>query len=117
VFADAGCLILPSRFEPWAVVVHEAAAAGLPVICSRACGASTRLVLDGHNGAVVTPGDASGLAQAFARIHRADDGTRAEMSRASEALAQQYSPRQWADRLLRRIPGLRAQIGLPADPA
>lgn len=114
VFADAGCLVLPSRFEPWAVVVHEAAAAGLPVICTRACGASTRLVLDGYNGVVVSPGNVSGLAQAFARIHRADDRTRAAMSRASESLAQQYSPRLWAERLLRRIPELRAQIGLPA---
>ena len=55
VFARAGCLVLPSRHEPWAVVIHEAASAGLPVVCTRACGASTRLVLDGLNGAVVSP--------------------------------------------------------------
>lgn len=116
LFAEAGCLVLPSRFEPWAVVIHEATAAGLPVVCSRACGASTRLVLDGYNGAVVTPGDAPALAHALARIHRADDDQRRAMSAASSSLALQYSPQQWARRLLTRIPELRTAIGLPPTP-
>ena len=50
VLERAGCLVLPSRFEPWGVVVHEAAAAGLPIVCTPVCGAATRLVLDGYNG-------------------------------------------------------------------
>jgi glycosyltransferase involved in cell wall biosynthesis len=116
VFADAGCLVLPSRFEPWAVVIHEAAAAGLPVVCTRACGASTRLVLDGYNGVVVTPGDPTALAAALVRVHSAGDHERRAMGAASEALALQYSPQQWAERLLGRIPELRALVGLPATP-
>ncbi len=35
VFTQSGCLVLPSLFEPWGVVLHEAAAAGLAVICTR----------------------------------------------------------------------------------
>ncbi|HEX6568379.1 MAG TPA: glycosyltransferase, partial [Acidimicrobiales bacterium] len=54
----SGCLVLPSRFEPWGVVVHEAVTAGLPVVCTWVCGAASRLVLDGYNGAVVSPDDA-----------------------------------------------------------
>ena len=34
VLQDAGCLLLPSRFETWGVVVHEAIASGLAVICT-----------------------------------------------------------------------------------
>lgn len=47
---NAGCFILPSTYEPWALVLHEFAAAGLPIICSDACGASTFFVEHGYNG-------------------------------------------------------------------
>lgn len=116
VFEQAGCLVLPSRFEPWAVVIHEAAAAGLPIICTRVCGASTRLVLDGYNGVVVTPDDAGALAGAFRRIHRASDAERLAMGRASGSLALQYSPQRWARNLLGRLPDLREQVGLTPAP-
>ncbi|HUR30984.1 MAG TPA: glycosyltransferase family 4 protein, partial [Saprospiraceae bacterium] len=38
---------LPSYKEPWGVVIHEMAAAGLPLITSDVCGASTRFLKDG----------------------------------------------------------------------
>jgi glycosyltransferase involved in cell wall biosynthesis len=116
VVGRAGCLVLPSRFEPWAVVIHEAAAAGLPVVCTWVCGASTRLVLDGYNGAVVSPDDVAGLAAGLERISTAGDGERAAMGRASSLLAQQLTPERWASNLLRRMPGLRADAGLPPAP-
>ena len=34
VFTEAGCLVMPSVFEPWGVAIHEATSAGLPVICT-----------------------------------------------------------------------------------
>ena len=52
---SARCLILPSRFEQWGVVIHEATAAGLPIISSHACGAVTTFVRDGVNGYIVPP--------------------------------------------------------------
>jgi glycosyltransferase involved in cell wall biosynthesis len=116
VMARAGCLVLPSRFEPWAVAIHEAAAAGLPVICTWVCGASTRLVLDGYNGAVVSPDDAGGLAAALARIATAGDTERAAMGRASSMLAQQLTPERWAANLLGRLPALRSDAGLLPAP-
>lgn len=116
VFAQAGCLVLPSRFEPWAVVVHEAAAAGLPIVCTWVCGASTRLVLDGYNGVVMSPGDPEALATALTRISSATAAERQAMGQGSSALALQYSPERWADNLLRRIPGLRSAAGLLPEP-
>jgi glycosyltransferase involved in cell wall biosynthesis len=115
VVARAGCLVLPSRLEPWAVVVHEAVSAGLSVICSRACGASTRLVLDGYNGVVVTPGDESGLARALSRISRSSDDEQRAMSAASRSLSLQFSPQRWARLLLSRVPALREEIGVVGD--
>ncbi len=116
VLARAGCLVLPSRLEPWAVVVHEAVSAGLPVVCTRACGASTRLVLDGYNGAIVNAGDAASLARALARISTANSSDRRAMGAASQMLSRQFTPARWASMLLSRVPELRQEVGL-ASPA
>lgn len=112
VFARAGCLVLPSRYEPWAVVIHEATSAGLPVVCTRTCGASTRLVIDGFNGAVVSPGNVVGLSRALARISAAPAARRRAMGEASELLSRQYTPARWASLLVSRIPELRSELGL-----
>ncbi len=109
----AGCLVLPSRFEPWGVVVHEATAAGLPVLCTSVVGAAGRLVLDGYNGVVVPPGDADALARGLLRLSRASDRRRAEMAVASRSLARQFTPGRWASHLLDRIHDLRDLVGLP----
>jgi glycosyltransferase involved in cell wall biosynthesis len=113
VFADAGAFVLASRFEPWGVVVHEAAAAGLPVVATEACGATSRLVLDGYNGYVVPSESPSGLSAGLVRIHHATDEGRRSMGAASTMLARQYTPERWAATLLQRIPDLRARVGLP----
>lgn len=116
VFERAGCLVLPSRFEPWATVIHEAAAVGLPVVCTRACGASTRLVLDGYNGVIVSPGNVDALTGALGRIHGLSDQERRAMGVASTSLARQHTPERWARTLLDRIPDFRAHVGLPPTP-
>lgn len=116
VFERAGCLVLPSRFEPWAVVAHEATAAGLPVVITRVCGASTRLVLDGYNGVVISPDSIPALVGGLLRIHKATDDERAAMGRRSELLALQYTPERWATNFLGRIPDLRALAGLEPNP-
>lgn len=45
-----GVFILPSIYEPWALVLQEFAAAGMPILCSDACGASDHYVINGFNG-------------------------------------------------------------------
>lgn len=44
VYAAADLLVLPSRFEPWGLVVNEALAAGCPVVASDRVGAAYDLV-------------------------------------------------------------------------
>ena len=102
LMAQSGCLLLPSRFEPWGVVVQEAAAAGQAVICTSACGAASRLVLDGYNGRVVAPGKPDELARAMHWVADAGPMRRAEMSRRSVELAKQYTPHRWAEHLAER---------------
>ncbi|MBE0693277.1 MAG: glycosyltransferase [Aquamicrobium sp.] len=112
-FARSSCLVLPSRSENWGVVIHEAAAAGRPIICSTACGASVSLVRDGFNGFVFAAEDAGALTGALMRMHRASMAERRRMGEASRHLAEQYSPERWARYLLDRI----ALLAQPAGSA
>jgi glycosyltransferase involved in cell wall biosynthesis len=102
VFAGAGCLVLPSVFEPWGVVVHEATAAGLPIICSTACGAAPHLVEDGYNGFLVGPGDPEGLSSALLRFTLLDGSEQRAMSLAARSLSFRYTPDRWAQTLISR---------------
>lgn len=46
----ADCLVLPSRFDGWGAVVSESLMAGVPAICSDACGASVVVRASGQGG-------------------------------------------------------------------
>lgn len=100
VMASAGCLVLPSEFEPWAVVVHEATAAGLPVLASNRVGSAIHLVQPGLNGYLFDCHDARGLACLMQRMTEISEQQREQMSEGSYLLSQQYSPSRWADTLL-----------------
>lgn len=97
VLAGAGGFVLPSRFEPWGVVIHEAAAAGVPLVASTACGAAVHLLQDLHNGFLVDPDDVPGLAGAMGRLARLPVEQRQRYGERSALLAQQFTPDRWAD--------------------
>lgn len=48
--ARADCLVLPSRHDGWGAVISEALMAGVPAICSDACGAVTAVIESGVGG-------------------------------------------------------------------
>lgn len=100
VLESAACLILPSKFEPWALVVHEAAAAGRLILASENVGSVTHLVQPGYNGFIFDNNDVAGLARLMSRVSLMSDRQLDQMSRSSYLLSQQFSPRQWADTLL-----------------
>jgi glycosyltransferase involved in cell wall biosynthesis len=65
-------MVLPSDFEPWALVINEAAAAGLAIISSDVVGAAAELVEDGKNGRLFPAGDAAALQQCILDVTRPD---------------------------------------------
>ncbi len=98
----ARCLVLPSIFEPWGVVIHEAAAAGLPIVASYRCGAVTALMRDGINGFVVAP-SADSIADAMIHVAESSDSELRAMSRASLQLASLWTPTMLARYFYSRI--------------
>jgi glycosyltransferase involved in cell wall biosynthesis len=97
-----GCLVVPSRFEPWGVALSEGASAGLPIIATDACGAVPHLVHDFANGRVAHAGDGRSLAQCMAYVASLSDDERLAMGQVSRGLASPYTPARWADTLLGR---------------
>ncbi|WP_407187469.1 glycosyltransferase family 4 protein [Bradyrhizobium centrosematis] len=64
-FGEADVFVLPSRYDGWGVVINQALAAGMPIICSDQVGAGAELVMNGVNGFVVPAGDPIRLREAM----------------------------------------------------
>ncbi len=94
-----GIFVLPSRFEPWGVVVHEFAAAGFPIVVTEAVGARDGFVRDGYNGFVVrlTPPDA--LTNTLLEMAHLPEQSLLEMGQRSQELARTITPQSWAAQL------------------
>ena len=80
-YVAADVFALLSAREPWAVVVNEAAACGLPLVLSDRVGAAHDLLRDGENGALVPAGDVDAAAKALRELaaapkRRAEQGAR-----------------------------------------
>lgn len=76
VYVAADVFALLSEREPWAVVVNEAAACGLPLVLSDRVGAAHDLLHDGENGVLVAAGDVGAAAEALRRLAADTDGRR-----------------------------------------
>lgn len=97
VLAAHGAFIMPSRFEPWGVAIAEAAAAGLPVICTNVCGAAADVVRPYYSGIVVAAENPEALARAMRWVHDNERDLPA-MGRRGQALAEAFSADAWAAR-------------------
>lgn len=68
LYKDVHVLLHPSGFEPWGMVVQEAAAAGIPVIATGVTGASVDIIREGENGFILGVGDVRGFTKALLTI-------------------------------------------------
>lgn len=90
--SESGCFILPSKREPWGVVVHEFAAAGLPLIISDVVGAATSFLISGMNGYQFKSNDINSLSQRMRQIIASSDQQLLAMSSTSYQLTKRISP-------------------------
>ena len=99
MYADAGALVLPSRFDAWGVVALEACTAGLPVVVSDGCGVANELATPA-NGFTVSAGDPTSLAAALTALTHATVEQRRAWGRSSSEISGGFVPERWADTLL-----------------
>jgi glycosyltransferase involved in cell wall biosynthesis len=86
VAGDVFCLL--SEREPWAVVVNEAAACGLPLLLSERVGAAHDLLRDGENGVLVPAGDVDAAARALRELAADPERRRAFGARSREIVSE-----------------------------
>ena len=97
---ECGVFILPSRFEPWGVAVHEFASAGFPLICSNEVGASEMFLKENENGFSFNAGNVLQLKNAMQKFISMRDEQLFEMGERSAELAKQITHDKWADTLM-----------------
>ena len=89
LYLDADVLALVSTYEPFGVTVREAAAAGLPLICSVRAGAAGDVAVDGENALLVDPTDKAAITAALSRLVR-DPALRERLAAGSRAVTERH---------------------------
>jgi len=95
-----GCFLLPSHCEPWGVVVHEFAAAGLPLIVSDVVGATSTFLISGLNGFSFKVNDHIALVNRMRQIINMTDQELHAMAVSSHDLSQRITPETSTGNLL-----------------
>jgi len=96
-YAGADLLLFPSLGDPWGLVVSEALACGVPVLCSKLAGCADDLVRPGENGWIFDPIDARDFGSALARALSCADLAR--MGECGRETAKRFTPEEMADGL------------------
>jgi glycosyltransferase involved in cell wall biosynthesis len=94
---------MPSEKEPWGVVMHEMAAAGLPLIATSEVGAASAFLEDGKNGFLIPPANEEVLIHALKRAMSLSSADYALMREHSHKLASAISPAIWSSTLLKLV--------------
>lgn len=93
-------LVLPSRKEPWGLVVNEALSYGCPVVVSDVCGCIPELVLNGVTGYAFAAGDVDALRDSMLRVVSLNNDRFGTATRCMEVISQ-YTPERAAVEILK----------------
>jgi glycosyltransferase involved in cell wall biosynthesis len=97
---SCGAFILPSRREPWGVVVQEFALAGMPLILSDRVGSHPVFLISGYNGYLFTHDSALELAERMLTISRMPPVELRSFSRRSHEMGLLINPEKSAASLM-----------------
>ena len=91
----ASAFIHPALHEQWGLVVNEACASGLPILCSKTVGSSDDLVCNEENGFIFDPTDINEITNSLINIHRVGRVARLKMGKISQNLVDSCSPEKF----------------------
>lgn len=88
--------VLPTRYDPWGLVINEAMAAGLPVITTYVCGAGTEMVEHGESGFLYDPEEIDTLKD-YLNILMKNEVKRKELGEKTLKIAHKYTLERMAE--------------------
>ena len=99
----ANAFVHPAVQEQWGLVVNEACAAGVPILCSRTVGACHELVQDGKNGLIFDPDSVPDMTRALLTMHQLDLDARITMGQFSKSIVANYGSHKFAEGLINAV--------------
>lgn len=101
-YAISDIFVMPSTREVWGLVVNEAMACGLPVLCSEKSGVADDLIKQGLNGFTFDPEDICALKNLL-RFLLDNDEKRKEMGGNSLSIISGCTPQKYAEGLIKAL--------------
>ena len=89
---------MPSKKEPWGVVLHEMAIAGVPLLATRHVGAATEYLMSQKNGFEILT---TNLVREMKQIIQTSEAERNAMGEWSHELGSRRSQIDWVETLLK----------------
>lgn len=99
-YAAADALVVPTLEDNWSLVVSEAMACGLPILCSKYNGCYPELIQPGENGWIFDPLDRSDLVKTLNKCLSAKDRL-LEMGQRSRQIVSNHTAEHAAQAILR----------------
>lgn len=99
IYAASDIFVIPTLEDNWSLVVPEAMACGLPILCSKYNGCWPELIRDGENGWVFDPLDCDDTVRALCAARDAGDSLQ-KMANRSLEIVEDHSPRVAAEAIL-----------------
>lgn len=100
VLRTGRAFVIASKFEPWGVAIQEAAACGLPLICSDRCGAASQYLVDWHNGLRFPPDRIDELANCLEIVSGLTKEQLRMWGRKSSEIAGSHTAKHWSETLI-----------------
>jgi 1,2-diacylglycerol 3-alpha-glucosyltransferase len=96
----ANVFIHPALQEQWGLVVNEACAAGLPILCSQTVGARYDLVQEHMNGLLFDPTSTQDITRCLISIHKLDKIHRSQWGETSRKIVSIFHPEKFAEGMI-----------------
>ena len=95
MLSESGVFILPSHYDHWGMAVQEAAATGLPLLCSNTVGAVSSFLKDTKNGFIFESKNSNDLENKMLKIASMSDIELVKFGKESYNLSQLYTEKTW----------------------
>lgn len=90
--SEVSGFVLPSIYEPWGLVIHEMASAGLPLLVSSICGATTMFAINNYNALIFEPNSKEGIYNILKTYDNLSDEEIVQMGIKSKELSMRITP-------------------------